>query len=230
MYCTRRSSTGALHVGNKNNVCNAGSREVIKEGLRGVGRTLSVRVVLFFTSTVLTFDSSCNFSERYTLAVVQGLYCKRQIHCLASSEIDPPPLTAWRVCTPPPLVRGEDTLARRRGGGVSIVQRTPDTALYFIYVRTLWFLSSTLHIPFPKGTLSDWWNGFMFTPQIIKKREGGRKRTKTWKFYEPGGLKYTNYPYILQFWLILLLWLETSGYLSKFPSDYFLIKSNDFSK
>jgi hypothetical protein len=36
------------------------------------------------------------------------------------------------------LVRGEDTLARGRGGGGSIVRKTPDTALYSIYVCTLW--------------------------------------------------------------------------------------------
>ncbi len=69
---------------------------------------------------------------------VEGLYCKRPIQCLASSEIlIPHPLTARRVCTPPPLVRGEDTLAGWRGGGGSIVRKTPDTALYSIYVSTL---------------------------------------------------------------------------------------------
>ncbi len=69
---------------------------------------------------------------------VQGLYCKRPIQYLASSEIlTPHPLTARRVCTPPspPLVRVEDTLARGRGGGG--VRKTPDTALYSIYVSTL---------------------------------------------------------------------------------------------
>jgi hypothetical protein len=33
---------------------------------------------------------------------------------------------------------GEDTLAGGRGGGGSIVRKTPDTALYSIYVNTLW--------------------------------------------------------------------------------------------
>jgi hypothetical protein len=38
---------------------------------------------------------------------VEGLYCKRPIPCLASSKIlTPHPVTARRVCTPPPLVRG----------------------------------------------------------------------------------------------------------------------------
>ena len=55
------------------------------------------------------------------------------MQCLASSEI----LTAWRVCSPPPLVRGEDTLAGWRGGGRSIVRKTPDTDLYSMYVNTL---------------------------------------------------------------------------------------------
>jgi hypothetical protein len=45
-----------------------------------------------------------------------------------------PPLIARRVCTFPPLVRGEATLAGWRGGGGSKVQKTPDTALYSIYV------------------------------------------------------------------------------------------------
>ncbi len=43
-----------------------------------------------------------------------------------------------RVCTPPPLVRGEDTLAGWKGGGGSIFWKTPDTALYSTYVSTLW--------------------------------------------------------------------------------------------
>jgi hypothetical protein len=34
-------------------------------------------------------------------------------------------------------VRGEDTLAGWRGGRGSIVRKTPDTALYSIYVSTL---------------------------------------------------------------------------------------------
>ncbi len=56
---------------------------------------------------------------------VEGLYCKRPIQCLASSALLTP--------TPsPPLVRGEDTLAGWRGGGVSIVRKTPNTALYYI--------------------------------------------------------------------------------------------------
>ncbi len=40
-------------------------------------------------------------------------------------NIDPPApahLTAQRVCTPPPLLRGEDTLSGWRGGGGSIFQ------------------------------------------------------------------------------------------------------------
>ncbi len=46
---------------------------------------------------------------------VEGLYCKRPIQCLPSSEI-----FARRMCTPTPLVREEDTLARGgRGWGVN---------------------------------------------------------------------------------------------------------------
>ncbi len=58
-------------------------------------------------------------------------------------NIDPPaPLTARRVCTPPlpAFGAGEDTLAGWRGGGGSIVPETPDTALYSIYVSTLWVI------------------------------------------------------------------------------------------
>jgi hypothetical protein len=37
-------------------------------------------------------------------SAVEGLYCKRPIKCLASSEIlIPHPLTARRLCTPPPF-------------------------------------------------------------------------------------------------------------------------------
>jgi hypothetical protein len=53
-------------------------------------------------------------------------------------NIDPPPLTARRVCTPR-LWWGEDTLAEWRGGGGSIVRKRPDTALYSIYASTLCF-------------------------------------------------------------------------------------------
>ncbi len=43
-------------------------------------------------------------------------------------NIDPLPPHPLRVY-PPPLVQGEDTLAVWRGGGGSIVRKTPDTAL-----------------------------------------------------------------------------------------------------
>jgi hypothetical protein len=67
-----------------------------------------------------------------TVSIVARLYCKRPILCLASSKIlIPHPLIARRVCTPPPLVRVEDTLAGWRGGwGVNILE----------YVSILWFL------------------------------------------------------------------------------------------
>jgi hypothetical protein len=49
--------------------------------------------------------------------IVEGLCCKRPIQCLAPSEIlTPHPLTARRVCTPPPWCGGR-TLAGWRGGG-----------------------------------------------------------------------------------------------------------------
>jgi hypothetical protein len=52
---------------------------------------------------------------------IEGLYCKRPIQCLASS-----------------VTAGDDTLAVWTWGGGSIVRKTPDTALYSIYVSTLW--------------------------------------------------------------------------------------------
>jgi hypothetical protein len=50
---------------------------------------------------------------------VEGLYCKRPIQCLASSE-ERPPLTARRVCTSPTFgVGGGHTRLRERGWGVN---------------------------------------------------------------------------------------------------------------
>jgi hypothetical protein len=60
-------------------------------------------------------------------------------------NIDHPPFTARRVCTPPLLARGDDTLAGWRGGGGSIVRKTPDTALHSIYVSTLCFIHTSTH-------------------------------------------------------------------------------------
>jgi hypothetical protein len=60
----------------------------------------------------------------------------------SSKTMTPHPLTARRVCAPPPLVRGEDKLAGWRGGGGSIFWKTPDTALYSTYVSTLWLYPS----------------------------------------------------------------------------------------
>ncbi len=47
---------------------------------------------------------------------VERLYCKRPILWLASSKIFTPPTSPPGECVPPPLVRGEDTLAGWRGG------------------------------------------------------------------------------------------------------------------
>jgi hypothetical protein len=47
------------------------------------------------------------------------------------SDVFPPPPHR------PANVRGEDTLAGWRGGGGSKVRKTPDTALYSIFVSTL---------------------------------------------------------------------------------------------
>jgi hypothetical protein len=62
--------------------------------------------------------------------IVEGLYCRRPIQCLASSKI----------LTPPPLHRpGGYTRWVERGWGVNILEdaRQADTALYSTYVSTL---------------------------------------------------------------------------------------------
>jgi hypothetical protein len=64
---------------------------------------------------------------KWSVPVVEGLYCKRPIQCLASSELLTP-RPGWR------------------GVGGSIVRKTPDTALYSIYVSTLW-CQSYIRIP-----------------------------------------------------------------------------------
>ncbi len=76
---------------------------------------------------------------------VEGLYCKRPIQSLASSEILTPPPHRPASVYPPPLVWGEDTLAGWRGGGGSIVRKTPDTALYSVYVSTLWSMAFLIY-------------------------------------------------------------------------------------
>jgi hypothetical protein len=49
-------------------------------------------------------------------------------------NIDPRPLTDRRVCTPPPLVRGKDTLAGWRGGawGVNILEDARHCSVLYI--------------------------------------------------------------------------------------------------
>ncbi len=65
---------------------------------------------------------------------VEGLYCKRPIQCLASSEILTPPPPPGECVHPQSFVRGEDTLAGWRGDGISMVRKAPDTALYSKYI------------------------------------------------------------------------------------------------
>jgi hypothetical protein len=52
-------------------------------------------------------------------------------------NIDPPPLHRLVSVYFPVFGAGEDTLAGWRGGGGSIVRKTPDTALYSIDVLVL---------------------------------------------------------------------------------------------
>jgi hypothetical protein len=75
---------------------------------------------------------------------VEGLNCKSPFQCLASSKIlTPHPLTARRVCTPPPLVPG--------GRTHSIFWKTPDTALYSTYKSTLWSHLSVSRVEITAG-------------------------------------------------------------------------------
>ncbi len=99
-------------------------------------------VGFFFTARLACIYM--NF-ESQKICFADRLYCKRPIQCLASSKIlTPHPLTARRVCTLPPLVRGKNTLAGWRVGGGSIFWKSPDTALYSTYVSTLWSVYSNV--------------------------------------------------------------------------------------
>jgi hypothetical protein len=61
-------------------------------------------------------------------------------------NIDPHPPHRPASVYPPPLVRGEDTLAGWRGGwGVNILEDA-DTALYSTYVSTLWLKVSLCYL------------------------------------------------------------------------------------
>ncbi len=64
-------------------------------------------------------------------------YCDRRGIILSGvfQNIDPPPPHRPASVSPPPLMRGEDTLAGWRGGGVSIFWKMPDTALSVLYIR-----------------------------------------------------------------------------------------------
>ncbi len=83
----------------------------------------------------------------YIQPTVEGLYCKRPIQCLASSEIltPHPPHRPASVYPPPLWCGGRDTLARGRRGGGSIFRKTPYTAQYSIYVSTLCSLLCAHH-------------------------------------------------------------------------------------
>jgi hypothetical protein len=71
-------------------------------------------------------------------------YCKRPIQCLESSEIlTPHPLTARRrMCL---WFGGRTYSLGGEGVGGSIVWKTPDTALYSIYVSTLCIMHKVLY-------------------------------------------------------------------------------------
>jgi hypothetical protein len=68
------------------------------------------------------------------LCVVERLYCKRPILCLASSKLlTPHPLHRPASVYPPPSWRGEDTLAGWRGGwGVNILEDARHSSVLYI--------------------------------------------------------------------------------------------------
>jgi hypothetical protein len=85
---------------------------------------------------------------------VEGLYCKRPIQCLASSEIlTPHPLTARRVCTPPPppLVRGKDTLSGWRGVGVNSSDEARHCSVLYICKYFVAMASKTILLCYRGG-------------------------------------------------------------------------------
>jgi hypothetical protein len=100
-------------------------------------------------------------------------------------NIDPPPPHRHASVYPPPspMVRGEDTLDGWRWGGGSIVRKTPDTALYSIYVSTLWPVSLAPAI-FASGAQNcQYRREFFFehTSEITKKKSGIEEKLKSRK-------------------------------------------------
>jgi hypothetical protein len=90
----------------------------------------------------------------HMLAVVERLYCKRPILCLASSKIlTPHPLTARRVCTPPPAGGGHTRWVERGVEGQYFGRRQTQLCTlyickYFVLaVECLAIFSSPLHKP-----------------------------------------------------------------------------------
>ncbi len=74
---------------------------------------------------------------------VEGLYGKRPIQCLMSSEIlTPHPLTARRVCTTPAFGAGggHTRWVERGWGGVNILEDARHC--YVLYISTLWSLKT----------------------------------------------------------------------------------------
>ncbi len=98
------------------------------------------------------------------------------------------PKNHLKLCTPasvypPPLVRGEDTLAGWSGGWGSIFWKTPDTALYSTYVSTLWSVATASILNLAGQALSGLWSyrparlhrrcaarAFCYCPAIISHR------------------------------------------------------------
>jgi hypothetical protein len=119
--------------------------------------TIGVTIMENMTPSVFRLSMCCVFSP-----LIKGLacqasrdyYCKRPILCLASSKIltSHPPLRPASVY-PPPLLRGEDTLATGRGGwGVNILEDARHSSVLYLY-RIL-FVARVLYETRPELILS----------------------------------------------------------------------------
>ncbi len=75
------------------------------------------------------------FLNHYTAERREIITVRGQSYVLRLPKYWPPtPLSAPRLCTPPPLLRGEDTLARwRRGLGVNILEDARHSSVHYLY-------------------------------------------------------------------------------------------------
>jgi hypothetical protein len=87
-----------------------------------IGQQVKVLLLIFLRRMRVGYETECGaYSGRKELKIPSLIIVYRRGIILKEANqmsvvfrtIDPPPLTARRVCTPPPLMRGDDTLAGR---------------------------------------------------------------------------------------------------------------------